>query len=161
MKILVSTARKQIASWKSITSPLSAKAATTASTICSHFARVATQKYIGLGSNGRIAKGGPMTDKDKKLSEKRYMKMSDEEKASLIEQLSTLVDLVMFQGWIGRKTKFGKKPGPTSWHYTEQLLRQYNSPVDVAEIATLFEGVEADNEVEGARFCALNLRLVK
>ncbi len=78
----------------------------------------------------------------------------------VIKQLSEMIDLVEYQDVIGRKTKYGKKPGPTPWHYTRQLLSSYTDPPDVNEVIRQFESAGCKDEVAAAKWIVINDELV-
>jgi hypothetical protein len=71
-----------------------------------------------------------------------------------------MIDLVEYQDVIGRKTRYGKKPGPTPWHYTHQLLSTYTDPPAVEEVIRLFEQAGCRDEVAAAKWVVINDELV-
>jgi hypothetical protein len=86
--------------------------------------------------------------------------MSSEQTQQLIKQLSEMIDLVEYQDVIGRKTRYGKRPGPTPWHYTRQLLSTYTDPPDVEDVIRRFESAGCKDEVEAAKWIVINDELV-
>jgi hypothetical protein len=89
--------------------------------------------------------------------------MQPREIRAVIEQLSRLIDLVAFQAVIGRKTRFGDRPGPEPWYHTRRLVDTFPGAEkpDVGELVTLFGQAGAANEIEAAEWVALHLKYVK
>jgi hypothetical protein len=86
-----------------------------------------------------------------------------EEQLAMIRQLSIMIDLVEFQAFVGKKTRFGDKPGPEPWYYTKRLLDTYpDDPAKPAlsELVGHFESLGAKNEVEAAMFIGVNIKHV-
>ncbi len=77
-----------------------------------------------------------------------------------LQQLSTLTDLVLYQNWMGRKTRYGDKPGPEAWHYTRQYASQHMPGSSADEIIDLFKQAGADNDIEAAFHVANSLHLI-
>lgn len=77
-----------------------------------------------------------------------------------IRRLSEMVDLGYFYGYIGKRSRYGKKPHTQPWGYTSQLLRKWNIPIQVEEVATLFGELGCSTEVEAAEWCVLNEELL-
>jgi len=71
-----------------------------------------------------------------------------------------MMDLVGYQAQIGAKTKFGRKPGPSEWYHTLAYLATYAPRTNLADVIALFAEVGAPNEVEAARWIALNMKHV-
>jgi hypothetical protein len=82
------------------------------------------------------------------------------EAAQVIGQLSKMIDLVEYQDVIGRKTRYGKRPGPDPWHYTRQLLSTYTDPPDADDVIQLFKAAGCKDEVAAAKWIVINDELV-
>ena len=78
------------------------------------------------------------------------------EALDVIKQLSELCDLVGLQAYIGRKTRYGDKPGPEAWYHTRRFLAEYAPGTATEDIAQLFDRVGVTNEVDAAMFIVLN-----
>ena len=77
-----------------------------------------------------------------------------------LRQLSQLTDLVAYQDFIGRKTRYGKRPGPEPWAFTRRYVAenmQHNTPDDVIR---LFIEAGADNDIEAGFHVANSLHLI-
>ena len=75
-----------------------------------------------------------------------------------IEQLSAMIDLVEYQAYIGRKTKYGDKPGPEPWYHTRKLLETYPNKPSLHDVIRMFEELGARSEVEAAMFIGVNMK---
>src|SRR5438128_278352 len=64
--------------------------------------------------------------------------------------------VIEYQDTIGRKTRYGKKPGPTPWHYTRQLVSTYTDPPDVEEVLRQFESAGCKDEIAAAKWIVVN-----
>ena len=80
--------------------------------------------------------------------------------AQLIRQLSEMIDLVEYQDVIGRKTRYGKKPGPDPWHHTRVLRKTYSDVPNAEEVIHLFESAGCRDEVAAAKWIVINDELV-
>lgn len=80
--------------------------------------------------------------------------------AEVARQLSEMVDLIEYQDVIGRKTHYGKKPGPEPWYHTRALLRTYTDPPDAEDLIRLFESVGCKDEVAAAKWIVINDELI-
>ena len=78
------------------------------------------------------------------------------EQLAMIKQLSLLLDLVGLQACIGKKTRYGDKPGPDAWYHTQRYLSEYALGTDLEDVRQLFEEVGISNEVDAAMFVVLN-----
>lgn len=71
-----------------------------------------------------------------------------------LRQLSEHLDLIAYADVVGRKTKYGERPGPDDWHYTRLFVEKYGlCPVD--DVIALFLEAGAENDVE-AMFHVVN-----
>jgi hypothetical protein len=82
-------------------------------------------------------------------------KKTPQELHPALKRLSELTDLVLFQDWIGRKTKDGDRSGPQAWHFTRQYVAKHMKNCDAAEVIALFTEAGADNDIE-AMFHVVN-----
>lgn len=71
-----------------------------------------------------------------------------------------MIDLVEYQDVIGRKTRYGKKPGPEPWYHTRALLRTYADPPNVDGVIRLFESVGCNDEVTAAKWVVIQDDLI-
>jgi hypothetical protein len=71
-----------------------------------------------------------------------------------LKQLSEKLDLIAYADVVGRKTKYGERPGPNDWHYTRAFVEKY-SPCTPDDVIALFREAGADNDVE-AMFHVVN-----
>lgn len=67
-----------------------------------------------------------------------------------------MIDLVEYQDVSGRKTRYGKKPGPDPWHYTRALLKTYKDAPTAEEVIGLFEQMGCKDEVAAAKWVVWN-----
>ena len=77
-----------------------------------------------------------------------------------IRQLSAMIDLIEYQDVIGRKTRYGKRPGPDPWYHTRRLVETYPQGVDVAQVISLFEQAGCKDEVQAAKWIVLHDDLI-
>jgi hypothetical protein len=85
------------------------------------------------------------------------------EQKSILKQLSQMIDLVEFQAYVGRKTKFGKQPGPEAWYHTRALLATYTDlpgKPAVEDVISYFKQLGIQSEVEAAMFVGVNIKHV-
>jgi hypothetical protein len=80
--------------------------------------------------------------------------------AQIVKQLSEMIDLIEYQDVIGRKTRYGKKPGPDPWHHTRALLKTYTNAPDAKEVIRLFESAGCKDEVAAAKWIVIHDDLV-
>lgn len=74
-----------------------------------------------------------------------------------------MLDLVHYQSYIGRRTKFGDKPGPDAWFYTRKLLSEHpDDPTkpNLEDIVSLFHQLGVNDEVQAAMFIGINMKHV-
>ncbi len=81
-----------------------------------------------------------------------------QEQLSIIKHISDMIDLVEYQMYIGRKTKYGDKPGPEPWYHTQKLLETYPSKPSLEEVVNHFQELGVNNEVEAAMFIGINMK---
>jgi hypothetical protein len=74
----------------------------------------------------------------------------------VVVQLDQLCDLIGYQTYLGRKTKFGKRPGPSEWHFTREYLAKYAPDTDADQVIDLFKGAGQEDEIHAAMWVALN-----
>jgi hypothetical protein len=77
-----------------------------------------------------------------------------------MKQLSQLTDLVHYQDFIGRKTRYGDKSGPEAWTYTRQYATRFMPHSNAEEIISLLKQVGAENDIEAAMHVANSLHLI-
>ena len=75
-------------------------------------------------------------------------------------QLSCITDLVAYQDFMGRKTRYGKKHGPEPWHFTRQYVAHTMPGTDADSVVALFIEAGADNDVEASFHVANSLHLI-
>lgn len=77
-----------------------------------------------------------------------------EEVQAVIQQLSTMLDLIGLREQIIDKTKTGKRPHPSDpWGYTREIVAYYtDGKTDPQEVIRLFEGVGCHSDIEAVRF---------
>jgi hypothetical protein len=68
-----------------------------------------------------------------------------------------MIDLVEYQTYIGRKTRFGDRPGPDPWYHTRKLLATYAPKPNLDDIIQMFEKLGAKTEIEAAMFVGVNM----
>jgi hypothetical protein len=73
---------------------------------------------------------------------------------AVFTQLSTLVDPIALMGMIAKKTKYGRKPGPSPWHYTHQWLASYGRADDLDNVSAIFGVVGVKDEVDAGVWLA-------
>lgn len=83
-----------------------------------------------------------------------------EQAAQIVRQLSEMIDLVEYQDVIGRKTRYGKKPGPDPWYHTRALLKTYQDAPPAEEVIAAFERVGCKDEIAAAKWVVINGELV-
>jgi hypothetical protein len=99
---------------------------------------------------------GEKNDKGKQGARKIPSKQQLAVTLNTIEQLSTMINLVDYAAYIGRRTKYGDKPLVEPWGHTRKYLSSYSVPVNVEGVIALFEGVGCQNEVQAAEWVVLN-----
>jgi hypothetical protein len=77
-----------------------------------------------------------------------------------IGQLSEMINLVDFAGYIGRRTKYGDRPHAAAWGHTRKYLDTYSVPISLDDVVVLFESVGCPNEVKAAEWVVLNDRYI-
>lgn len=85
------------------------------------------------------------------------MRYDKEKTAMCIQQLSALIDPVALMGWIAKKTKYGDKPGPSDWHYTEVFLSDYGIAGELDKVTAAFGLVGVSDEVDAGVWLAENV----
>lgn len=79
-----------------------------------------------------------------------------EPEQQVVRRLSEMIDLVEYQDVIGRKTRYGKRPGPEPWYHTRRLVSTYSDPPDADEVIALFEQLGCKDEVAAAKWIVVN-----
>jgi hypothetical protein len=74
----------------------------------------------------------------------------------VIMQLSAIIDPIALMGMIAKKTKYGRKPGPSPWHYTRQWLAGYGRAEDTDKVIAAFALVGVKDEVDAGVWLAEN-----
>lgn len=89
-------------------------------------------------------------------------KAEDKEKTiSIVRELSELTDLAAFMDYVGRKTKYGRKPHPSDpWAYTREFLVKYKAEDQFDEVVRLFTDAGATSETQAALLVAANMKHV-
>ncbi len=82
------------------------------------------------------------------------MRYDPEKVEVVIMQLRELLDPVALMATIGKKTRYGRKPGPTPWHYTRALLAGYGRADDADKVIAIFEAVGVKGEVDAGTWLA-------
>jgi hypothetical protein len=72
----------------------------------------------------------------------------------VIVQLSALIDPIALMGIIAKRTKYGRTPGPSPWHYTKQWLASMGRDEDFDKIVKSFETVGVKDEVDAGVWLA-------
>jgi hypothetical protein len=75
-------------------------------------------------------------------------------------QLSQLTDLVAYQDFIGRKSRYGKRAGAEAWTYTRQYASENMPHCTHEEVIRLFVEAGADNDIEAGFHVANSLHLI-
>lgn len=76
--------------------------------------------------------------------------------AQIRGQLSEMIDLVEYQDVIGRKTRYGKKPGPDPWYHTRALLKTYQDAPPAEDVIGLFRLAGCEDEIAAAKWIVIN-----
>ena len=90
-------------------------------------------------------------------------KMKDSSNRATLEairQLSEMINLVDFAGYIGRRSKYGAKPHPDAWGHTRMYLTTCSAPISLESLVEQFQSVGCENEVQAAEWIVLNDRLI-
>ncbi len=82
------------------------------------------------------------------------MRYDKDKSAMLIQQLRNILDPVALMGWLAKKTKYGDKPGPSAWHYTERYLDDYGRVSELGQVADAFAQVGVTDEVDASVWLA-------
>ena len=69
-------------------------------------------------------------------------------------RLNELIDPIALMGIVAKKTKFGRKPGPSPWHYTSQWLAGYKRLSDLDKVIAAFELVGVKDEIDAGVWLA-------
>ena len=69
-------------------------------------------------------------------------------------QLNKLLDPLALMALIGKKTRYGRKPGPSAWHYTEEWLSKQGRAQDADKVIAAFECVGVTDEVDAGVWLA-------
>lgn len=89
------------------------------------------------------------------------MRYDPERTKVAIMQLRELVDPIALMATIGTKTRYGRKPGPSAWHYTEELLRSYERSEDAVRVIAAFQHVGIIDEVDAGVWLAENIEAIE
>jgi hypothetical protein len=76
-----------------------------------------------------------------------------------LEKLSHLCDLIAYLSFVGRKTKYGEKAGPSDWHWTTHFVEQY-ADCTPQEAIELFKVAGAENDREALFYVAVSEHLI-
>jgi hypothetical protein len=79
----------------------------------------------------------------------------------VIVQLSALIDPIALMGIIAKKTKYGRTPGPSPWHYTKQWLAGLGRDEDLYKVINAFEMVGVRDEVDAGVWLAEHEEQIK
>src|SRR5687768_10920915 len=99
---------------------------------------------------------GEKNNKGKQRARKTPNKQQLAVTLNTVEQLSTMINLVDYAAYIGRRTKYGDKPHVEPWGHTRKYLSTYSVPISLDEVIALFEGAACQNEVQAAEWVVLN-----
>ncbi len=80
--------------------------------------------------------------------------------ARVITLLSEMCDLIGLKTFVGRKTRHGRKPGPSAWHYTAAYLQEYSPATKLEDVVQLFEGLGIANEIRACVWLTIHDELV-
>jgi hypothetical protein len=72
-------------------------------------------------------------------------------------QLSDLADPLALMSLIGKKTRYGRKPGPSAWFYTQEWLRKQGRAEDAERVIAAFAVVGVCDEVDAGVWLAEHL----
>ena len=76
--------------------------------------------------------------------------------SEVLMRLSSLLDPLALFGWIAKKTKYGDRPGPSAWHYTELFLADYGIADKLDQVVHAFDLVGIQDEVNAGVWLAEN-----
>lgn len=87
---------------------------------------------------------------------------SKERIARIIEEASKLTDLVSLQAYVGRKTRYGRKPHPDDqWHFTREFLVKYDDEASFDDLVRLFSEAGATSDAQAALLVAQNIEHIR
>jgi len=67
-----------------------------------------------------------------------------------------MIDLIEYQDYIVRKTKYGRKLGPDPWYYARKLVSTYTDPPDVEEMIRQFESAGCKDEIATPKWIVIS-----
>src|SRR5438552_1298674 len=97
-----------------------------------------------------------MADKQDRQHKQPSEQLQPDERRRLIVRLNKECDLVGWQTYLGRKTKYGDRRGPTAWHFTQEYLAKYAPGTDPQTVIEGFKSAGLENEVDAALWLALH-----
>jgi hypothetical protein len=72
----------------------------------------------------------------------------------VINKLAQIINLTWYMGGIGKRTRYGERPGPEAWHFTKRLMKEDYSVEETVQVIDLLEQVGAMNEISAAEWLA-------
>ncbi len=81
------------------------------------------------------------------------LRYDPQRKAEVMSRLSFIDPLALF-GYIAKKTKYGDRPGPAAWHFTEQFLADHSASDRLADLIAAFDCVGVADETDAALWLA-------
>jgi len=84
------------------------------------------------------------------------MRYDPERIEEVVMHIRELLDPLALMATIGKKTRYGRKRGPTPWHYTRELLTSYGRAEDTNKVIAAFEIVGVKDEVDAGVWLAEN-----
>ncbi|HKP51500.1 MAG TPA: hypothetical protein VJ183_02500 [Chloroflexia bacterium] len=79
---------------------------------------------------------------------------------AVIMQLRELLDPIALMATIGKKTRYGRRRGPTPWHYTRELLTSYDRAEDTDKVIATFEAIGVADEVDAGVWLAEHMNRI-